>query len=77
MCNSNLFHFSTENRQSALLNTLLEAKSPGPDEGVELGVGEQLRGAAKKAFSSFLLLCHVLFPQTNSETQADEAHVRR
>jgi hypothetical protein len=60
-----------------LLNTLLEAKSPRPDEGVELGVGEQLSGAVKKAFSSFWLLCHVLFPQANSETQADEAHVRR
>jgi hypothetical protein len=56
-----------------LLNTLLEANSPRPDGGVELDAGEQLSDAAKKAFSSFWLPNHVLFPQVNSETQADEA----
>ena len=48
---------------------------PRPGGGVELGAGKQLSGATKKAFSSFLLLYHVLLSQTNSETQAGEAPV--
>jgi hypothetical protein len=56
-----------------LLFIFFEANSPRPDGNVELDAGEQLSGAAKKAFSSFLLPNHVLFPQVNSETQADEA----